>query len=102
MSNLAIENLQGNFQPIDAERSFTESTKHANQNFSKILEDSFEKVNLYQTQADVAVKELVSGRTKNIHEALLTVERADISLKMMMQVRNKILDAYREIMRMQI
>lgn len=70
--------------------------------FSDILSKSFETVNEQQHQADQAVRELVSGRTKNIHETLLTVERADASLKLAMQVRNKILDAYREIMRMQV
>jgi len=70
--------------------------------FSEILTKSFENVNEQQHQADSAIKELVSGRSKNIHETLLTVERADASLKLAMQVRNKILDAYREIMRMQV
>jgi flagellar hook-basal body complex protein FliE len=70
--------------------------------FSEILKDSVEKVNLYQHQADTAIGELIAGRTKNIHETLLTIERADTSLKLMMQVRNKILDAYKEIMRMQV
>ena len=70
--------------------------------FSEILSKSFESVNDQQHQADQAIRELVSGRSKNIHETLLTVERADASLKLAMQVRNKILDAYREIMRMQV
>jgi len=70
--------------------------------FSDVLQNSVQKVNQYQHEADTAMKELVAGRTKNIHETMLTVERADTSLKLMMQVRNKILDAYREIMRMQV
>ncbi|MBY0470340.1 flagellar hook-basal body complex protein FliE [bacterium] len=70
--------------------------------FSDILRDSVSKVNELQTQADTAIKEMVAGRNKNIHETMLTIERADSSLKLMMQVRNKILDAYREIMRMQV
>src|SRR5579872_3281255 len=70
--------------------------------FSDILSKSFETVNQQQQEADTAIRELVSGRTKNIHETMLTVERADASLKLAMQVRNKILDAYREIMRMQV
>lgn len=71
-------------------------------NFSQMLQESLEKVNNDQVEADTAIKELIAGRTKNIHETLLTVERADASLKLMMQVRNKILDAYKEIMRMQV
>jgi flagellar hook-basal body complex protein FliE len=70
--------------------------------FSDILAKSFETVNEQQHEADTAVRELVSGRTKNIHETMLTIERADASLKLAMQVRNKILDAYREVMRMQV
>lgn len=70
--------------------------------FSEILKDSVDQTNTYQAQADTAIKELVAGRNKNIHETMLTIERADTSLKLMMQVRNKIIDAYREIMRMQV
>ena len=70
--------------------------------FSDILRKSVDEVNTLQTQANTAIHELVAGRNKNIHETMLTIERADTSLKMMMQVRNKILEAYREIMRMQV
>ncbi len=70
--------------------------------FSDMLQKSVDQVNQYQHDSDTAIKELVSGRTKNIHETMLTIERADTSLKLMMQVRNKVLDAYREIMRMQV
>jgi len=77
-------------------------TPDASKTFSAVLHDSFAKVNQNQVDADRAIKELVSGRTKNVHETMLAVERADASLKLMMQVRNKVLDAYREIMRMQV
>jgi flagellar hook-basal body complex protein FliE len=70
--------------------------------FSEIFKESMDQVNTYQHQANEAIHELVAGRSKNIHETLLTIERADTSLKLMMQVRNKILDAYKEIMRMQV
>src|SRR4051794_23722961 len=125
MANLSVENLNKIVQSGDVEKLFTGTMNNVvsesrvekemqseglkpqapqmnGKNFSDILRDSVEKVNLYQTQADTAIKELVAGRNKNIHETMLTVERADTSLKLMMQVRNKILDAYREIMRMQV
>ena len=70
--------------------------------FSDVLRNSVDKVNEMQAQSDTAIKELVAGRSKNIHETMLTIERADTSLKLMMQVRNKILDAYKEIMHMQV
>lgn len=74
----------------------------AAKDFGEVLKDSFDKVNLHQHQSDRAIKELVAGRSKNIHETMLAIERADSSLKLAMQVRNKILEAYREIMRMQV
>lgn len=126
MANLTVDSLSRITQSGDIEKLFSGSTSgsvkggmggvggvegtseagqissDSSKTFSKILEDSVEKANLHQTEADSAIKELVAGRNKNIHETLLAVERADASLKMMMQVRNKIIDAYKEVMRMQI
>lgn len=96
-----IENLYGT-SAAPMEGLTKDGQSNSIGSFSDILKDSVEKTNLYQTQADTAIKELVAGRSKNIHETMLTIERADTSLKLMMQVRNKILDAYREIMRMQV
>ncbi|MGE0616302.1 MAG: flagellar hook-basal body complex protein FliE [Bacteriovoracia bacterium] len=70
--------------------------------FAQMLQRTLENVNSTQVQADSAMKELIAGRTKNVHETMLAVEKAEMSLKLMMQVRNKVLDAYREIMRMQV
>lgn len=70
--------------------------------FSKMLDESIDQVNKDQLEANAAVKDLVAGRTKNIHEALLALEKADLSMKLMMQVRNKALEAYKEVMRMQV
>jgi flagellar hook-basal body complex protein FliE len=123
MANLNVSNLNSIVQSGDVEKLFSGNAStaasellkdsqagavspnglHENAtNFSDILKQSVDKVNLYQIQADTAIKELVAGRNKNIHETMLTIERADTSLKLMMQVRNKVLDAYREIMRMQV
>ena len=128
MSNLTIENLAGSLQSgkVDGflgagkqslsapeapalramesegmktpDLSGTESAK----GFGQMLTESIEKVNEAQLSADHSIKELAAGRTKNIHETMLQVENADASLKLMMQVRNKVLDAYKEIMRMQV
>ena len=112
MANLNVENLSKIIQSGNTQEMFTGTLQEsasevgkgaeAGKTFSDVLKDSMEKVNTYQNQADTAVKELIAGRNKNIHETMLTVERADTSLKLMMQVRNKILDAYKEIMRMQV
>lgn len=112
MSNLSIENLSKVIETGDESRFFHSGSltplKHSNatstetRTFSEALRKSIDQVNHFQIQADHAISELAAGRNKNIHETLLAVERADASLKLMMQVRNKVLEAYREIMRMQI
>jgi flagellar hook-basal body complex protein FliE len=70
--------------------------------FFETLAKSMEEVNSDQVQADQSIKDLVAGKSKNIHETMLQVQKAELSLKTMMQVRNKILEAYKEIMRMQV
>jgi flagellar hook-basal body complex protein FliE len=70
--------------------------------FLDALQNTMEEVNKTQLEADHSIKDLVAGRTKNIHETMLQLQKADLSLKTMMQVRNKVLEAYKEIMKMQV
>ena len=70
--------------------------------FGEFLQDSIGKVNNLQQDANVAMEKLASGESQNLHETLLAVEKAEIAFKMMNQVRTKVLDAYRDIMKMQI
>ena len=126
MANLSVENLNRIVQTGDTEAMFgggvtpspaqelrttremrtqgmePSPVSESGKTFSDVLRKSVEQVNEYQHDADTAIDNLVAGRTKNIHETMLSIERADTSLKLMIQVRNKILDAYREIMRMQV
>jgi flagellar hook-basal body complex protein FliE len=70
--------------------------------FGEFLQDSIGKVNAMQNDADTAMQKLASGESKDLHETLLAVEKAEIAFKAMNQVRSKVIDAYKEIMRMQI
>ena len=70
--------------------------------FGEFLSDSISKVNSIQQEANVAMEKLASGESQNLHETLLAVEKADIAFRTMNQVRTKVIDAYREIMKMQI
>ena len=70
--------------------------------FTEVLEDSIEKVNKLQNDADQAVQELMVSKTKDIHNTMIALEKADVSFQMRMKVRGKILEAYEEVMRMQV
>jgi flagellar hook-basal body complex protein FliE len=77
-------------------------TDGISKSFSDFLKESVGEVNKLQTEANVAMERLASGETKNLHETLLAVEKAEIAFKTMNQVRSKVIDAYKEIMRMQL
>ena len=70
--------------------------------FADTLAQSLDKVNTLQKDADVAIQDFVAGDTRNIHETMIAVGKADLAFRLTMQVRNKIVEAYQEVMRMQI
>ncbi|MBL7665764.1 MAG: flagellar hook-basal body complex protein FliE [Bacteriovoracaceae bacterium] len=73
-----------------------------NKSFGDFLTQSLGKVNDLQKDAEVAMQKLASGQSTNLHETMIAVEKADIAFKAMNQIRMKVIDAYREIMRMQV
>lgn len=70
--------------------------------FKEVLADSIGEVQRLQSDADMTIKKLVSGEIKDVTEVMVAVEKADVSFQTMMAVRNKIVAAYEEIMRMQV
>jgi len=68
--------------------------------FGEILKTSLERINRFQQEADRAIQSLVLGRSQDLVGTLMTVEKAKLSLQVLVQVRNKLLEAYQEIMRM--
>ena len=70
--------------------------------FADTLKDAVQNVNTQMQVADVKMQEIATGKNHNIPEVMIAAEKADISLKLMVQVRNKIIEAYQEVMKMQV
>jgi flagellar hook-basal body complex protein FliE len=70
--------------------------------FGDMLKSAISTVNELQKQSDKEIQKLMTGETEDLHTTMIAVEKADLSFQMMMQVRNKIVQAYEEIMRMQV
>jgi len=70
--------------------------------FGAMLNAYIDQTNHNEKVSDKAATVLAAGKGGNTSETLLAIEKADISFKMMMSVRNKLVDAYREISRMQV
>ena len=74
----------------------------APKSFADTLKTALGAVNELQVKADKSAQDLATGRTDNIADVMLNTEKADIALRLMVQVRNKMIDAYQEIMKMQV
>jgi flagellar hook-basal body complex protein FliE len=70
--------------------------------FSHVLSDAVNDINQLQKNADEAIANVQLDNTASVHEAMVALEKAGISFQAMMQVRNKILEAYQEVMRTQV
>ncbi|MCB9025912.1 MAG: flagellar hook-basal body complex protein FliE [Bdellovibrionaceae bacterium] len=70
--------------------------------FADTLKKAVNEVNTLQKIADTKMQQLATGENKNIPDVLIAAEKADVALKLMVKVRNKIIDAYQEIMKMQV
>ncbi|MCH8156362.1 MAG: flagellar hook-basal body complex protein FliE [Nitrospinae bacterium] len=70
--------------------------------FADTLTESLNKVNDLQKEADKAIEDFATGKTRNIHETMIAVNKADLAFRLTMQVRNKIVEAYQEVMRTQV
>lgn len=70
--------------------------------FADLLETLVTTTDAQQRAADQSAQGVHSGGDKNLHQAMIAMEQADISLRYMVQVRNKAIEAYQEIMRMQL
>ena len=70
--------------------------------FNSYLKDALGEVNHLQQKADQAIQQLVGEGKGDLQETMIAMEKADVSFRLMMQIRNKVLEAYQEIMRMQV
>ncbi len=88
--------LEGDFNRTIGEESVS------GKSFFDLLSSKVGEVNQLQQEANLAIEKLATGRTKNIHETMLAVEQAEIAFKTMNQIRRKVIEAYKEIMNMQV
>lgn len=91
-----MENLQ---QGLNIDQT-PQMPKNAGSDFTEVLGKLIDDVDSAQKEADVSLKELATGDANNIQDVVLKLEQADLSFKLMKQIRDKLLAAYKEIMSM--
>jgi flagellar hook-basal body complex protein FliE len=70
--------------------------------FHSFFQDAVQRVDDFQKNAAQSVDKLLSGETEEVHQTVLAAQRAELSLEFFLQVKNKAVQAYQEIMRMQL
>jgi flagellar hook-basal body complex protein FliE len=79
----------------------TTGTQAAGKSFGQQLESAVSDIELQQQDAQYKVSSMLAGDGGDVHDAMIAVQKADLSFQLMLQVRNKVVQAYQEIERMQ-
>lgn len=91
-----------NINNLKTPGAFNQNNKENDISFSKILKNNIEKVNQLQLEYQNLNNQLVTGEIDNVHQVIAASQKAELALQFTIQIRNKVLDAYNEIMRMPI
>lgn len=70
--------------------------------FGEMLNNAIDSVDGQMKDADKKVSDVVEGKSENIHDAMISMQKAQLSFQLMLEIRNKAVDTYKELSRMQI
>jgi flagellar hook-basal body complex protein FliE len=80
----------------------TEESLNNQQSFGDVLSDAINSVDQTMKNSDTKVQEFVAGETNNVHDVMISMQRAKLSFDLMVEVRNKVVETYQDVSRMQI
>lgn len=97
----ALSNFQKAHGATQGGVTGTAKAQGAGKSFSDTLASSLEKVNDLQSDKSQMINSFASGETQNVHELMITLQKAGLAVNMTSAVRNKVMEAYRELTRIQ-
>ena len=89
-------------QLADLHKAHFSDAEAKSPSFAEFLNQSVNEVSGMLMTADKKNTELAIGKTENLHEAMLSFEKADSAFRLLTQVRNKAIEAYQDILKMQV
>ncbi|MEA3372964.1 MAG: flagellar hook-basal body complex protein FliE [Campylobacterota bacterium] len=80
----------------------SDKVQNVESGFAKELQSAINSVNDEQVKGEHAMADIATGQVKDLHQAAMAIDKAELSMKLMLEVRNKALNAYKEITRTQL
>ena len=102
MNEIVIGALDPRLQLPEIRKPRAVSSGPEGPSFGEVLRDAIHTTSEVQKESDLEIQKLMTGEGQDLHSTLIAVQKADLSFQTMMQVRNKLVQAYQEIMRMQV
>jgi flagellar hook-basal body complex protein FliE len=90
------------FTPLDSGIQRLPAGKVEGQSFGQVLKDMLSETNDLQNSASAIAEKFALGEVTDIHDVMIAAEKAGVSFELVMEIRNKLIDAYQEFMRMQV
>ena len=96
-----ISKIGGTFPELDPAR-LGQLKAPEGESFKDVLSGFLKEVNDLQLDMDETIKKFAAGEIKDVHQVMIAAEEADVAFQLMMKIRNKLLKAYEELMKMQV
>lgn len=101
-----VEAIQGAASALEAPdfsaREILPAESAAISDFGSMVMDGLSEVNLQLLAQQTDLQQLATGNVQNLHEVMIRMEEARLSFELMMQVRNRVLESYQDVMKMQV
>lgn len=97
-----ISSITNSISPLTSNNSLTTQNDKSGHSFEGMLKNAVSEVNKEQIEGYKAMEEIATGKVTNLQQAVQQIEEAELSMKLGLEVKNKALNAYKEVMRMQI
>lgn len=102
-SQISLGDVERQLRTMRSKANGTESGGAADESsFFAMLKDGLKDVNSTVKESEKATVDMAAGKPVNLHETMLAVTKAELALNLTVQMRNKIVEAYQEVMRMQV
>ena len=99
---MTLGEITSNINGLTAQKSFENKANSGDATFADILTKSLGEVNSSQVEGYKAMESIATGKVENLQAAVQKIEEAELSLKLGLEVKNKALGAFKEIMHMQV